>query len=75
MDKAKTPIELADDILNPKYRFSVYGTFNQGNDSFHQSFKTYQEALDYYTEVRDQGAEDLMMDDNKKSENLANDEL
>lgn len=71
----KNPLELADDILNPKHRYSVYGTFNGGSDSFHKSFKTYQEALDYYTQVRDQGAEDLMMDDNDKNENLANNEL
>ena len=71
----KTPLEQVDDILKPNHRFSVYGTFNGGSQAFHKSFKTYQEALDYYTEVRDQGAEDLMMDDNKKGENLANNEL
>lgn len=71
----KTLPEQIDDILKPKHRFSVYGSFNGGQAPFHQSFKTYQQALDYYTKVRDEGAEDLMMDDNVKGENLANNEL
>ncbi len=67
--------EMKDNILKPSHRFSVYGTFDKGNNAFHKSFRTYQQALDFYTKVRDEGAEDLMLDDNVKKENLANNEL
>ena len=64
-----------DNILNPRFRYSVYGNTNGGDTQLHKSFKTYQEALDYYTQLRDEGVADLMMDDNEKGENLANNEL
>ena len=67
--------KVIDDILNPKYRYSVYGLPKNGNSQVHKSFKTYQEALDYYTQLRDEGVMDLMMDDNEKGINLANNEL
>lgn len=71
----KNPIELAeemqDTVLTPKHRYSVYFNGNEG----HKSFRTYQKALDYYTSLRDMGVPDLMMDDNEKGENLANNEL
>ena len=65
------PEILEDTVLSPKYRYSVYYNGNEG----HKSFKTYQQALDYYTQLRDQGVPDLMMEDNEKRENLADNEL
>lgn len=71
----KSPLDLADEmqdsVLTPKHRYSVYYNGNEG----HKSFKTYQQALDYYTQLRDMGVPDLMMDDNEKQENLANNEV